>query len=165
VKVERSIKYARAGFIKACLIRLARTRGNHEEDLITVSLNEESTSVPYRLGRLFAILESAQRIANPNVKRTIRDSYFASASSTPGWVFPVLLKLSQHHQSKIKSEKPGLGVNISKSIDEVMSSINRFPVNLSLEDQGMFMLGYYHQHESFFRKDGENKPVEEEDTS
>jgi len=43
-------------------------------------------------------------------------------------------------------------VNISKSMDEVMSSIDQFPVNLGLQDQGMFVLGYYHQHESFFRK-------------
>ncbi len=162
VKVERSINYAKAGFIKACLIRLARTRGNHEEDLITVSLNEKNQNVPYRLGRLFAILESTQKTANPNVKRTIRDSYFASASSAPAVVYPVLLKLSQHHLSKINSEKPGLGVNISKSMDEVMSSIDRFPVNLSLEEQGLFMLGYYHQHESFFRKNDEPKTVEEE---
>lgn len=152
VKVERSINYTRAGFIKACLIRLARTRGNHEEDLITVSLNEKNPNVSYRLGRLFAILESAQKSANPTIKRTIRDSYFASASSTPAVVYPILLKLNQHHLSKINSEKPGLGVNISKSMDDVISSIDRFPVNLSLEEQGMFMLGYYHQHESFFRK-------------
>lgn len=161
VKTERSINYARAGFIKACLIRLARTRGNHEEDLITVSLNEKNPNVPYRLGRLFAILESAQKTANPTIKRTIRDSYFASASSTPAVVYPILLKLSQHHFSKINSEKPGLGVNISKSMDEVMSSIDRFPVILNLEEQGLFMLGYYHQHESFFRKDEEPKIVEE----
>ncbi len=68
LKVERSINYARAGFIKACLIRLARIRANNEEEMITVSLNEESRNVPYRLGRLFAILESTQKFANPNVK-------------------------------------------------------------------------------------------------
>ena len=56
VKVERSINYARAGFIKACLVRLNRTAKN-KMDMITVSLNEESQSVPYRLGRLFAVLE------------------------------------------------------------------------------------------------------------
>lgn len=162
VKVERSINYVRAGFIKACLIRLARAKANHEEEMITVSLNEENPNVSYRLGRLFAILESAQKVANPNVKRTIRDSYFASASSTPGVVFPILLKLSQHHLSKINSEKPGLGVNISKSMDDVISSIDRFPVNLTLEEQGMFMLGYYHQHESFFRKVSEPAAIEGE---
>jgi len=161
-KIEGSINYARAGFIKACLIRMARTRGPHEEEMITVSLNVENTNIPYRLGRLFAVLESAQKIANPKIKRTIRDSYFASAASTPSIVYPALLKLHQHHLSKINSEKPGLGVNIGKSMDEVISSIDRFPISLTSEEQGMFMLGYYHQHESFFRKDDESKSVDEE---
>lgn len=161
VKVERSINYPKAAFIKAYLIRNARTRKTHDEDLITVSLNEKNLNVPYRLGRLFAVMESAQRAANPTVKRTIRDSYFASASSTPRIVYPALLKLHQHHLSKINSEKPGLGVNFSKMMDEVMASIDQFPNTLSLEDQGMFMLGYYHQHESFFRKNDENKIIEE----
>lgn len=162
VRVERSIDSVKAGFIKACLIRFARVRTNHQEDMITMSLNEENKNIPYRLGRLFAILESAQKIANPNVKRTIRESYFASASATPAVVFPILIKLSQHHLSKINSEKPGLGVNISKSMDDVMSFIDQFPVNLGLEDQGMFMLGYYHQHESFFRKSDKPATIEEE---
>jgi len=48
VKVERSINYARAGFIKAGLIRLARARKNNNEEMITVSLNEESQNVPSR---------------------------------------------------------------------------------------------------------------------
>lgn len=161
-KIGDSINYARAGFIKACLIRMARARGKHEEEMITVGLNKENTNVSYHLGRLFAVLESTQKNANPNIKRTIRDSYFSSAASTPSIVYPVLLKLHQHHLSKINSEKPGLGVNISKSMDEVMSSIARFPANLTLEEQGMFMLGYYHQHESFFRKGVENKLVDEE---
>lgn len=62
VKVERSINYARAGFIKAGLIRLARARKNNNEEMITVSLNEESQNVPYRLGRLFAVLERRRAI-------------------------------------------------------------------------------------------------------
>jgi len=161
-KIEQSINYARAGFIKACLIRMARTRKKREEEMITVRLNKENTNVSYHLGRLFAVLESAQKSANPAIKRTIRDSYFASAASTPSIVYPALLKLHQHHLSKINSEKPGLGVNIGKSMDEVMSSIDRFPVSLTLEDQGLFMLGYYHQHESFFRKDNDTKPIDQE---
>jgi len=162
VKVERSINYPKAAFIKAFLIRNARTRKTYDKDLITVSLNEKNPNVPYRLGRLFAVMESAQRAANPTVKRTIRDSYFASASSTPRIVYPALLKLHQHHLSKINSEKPGLGVNFSKMMDEVMSPIDQFPNTLSLEEQGMFMLGYYHQHESFFRKNDEKETTEVE---
>lgn len=163
VKVERSINYPKAAFIKAYLIRNARTRKNHDEDLITVSLNEKNPNIPYRLGRLFAVMESAQRAANPTVKRTIRDSYFASASSTPAIVFPILMKLNQHHLSKINSEKPGLSVYLSNLIGEIVSSVDKIPAYLSLEDQGMFMLGYYHQRN--FRKGEENDQISEEEES
>lgn len=168
IKTGSSIDYVQldsvhSGFIKAYLIRLARAGlSTLKEDLITVSLNKENPNIPYRLGRLFAVLESTQKYANPEIKRTIRDSYFASASSSPAVVYPILLKLSQHHLSKINSEKPGLGVIIGKSMDEIMSLINQFPLHLTLEEQGMFMLGYYHQHESHFKKDDGTKNTEEE---
>jgi CRISPR-associated protein Csd1 len=165
------LDFVHAGFIKAYLIRLARAGlSSLKEDLITMSLNKENPNIPYRLGRLFAVLESAQITAHKDsdkpesgIKRTIRDSYFASAASNPKVAFPILIKLHQHHLSKINSDKPASwGVKISKSMDEIMSSIDQFPAYMSLDEQGMFMLGYYHQHESFFRKDDEPNTIEEE---
>jgi CRISPR-associated protein Csd1 len=147
VKVERTINYARAGFIKACLIRLARARGKHEEDMITVSLNEESTNVPYRLGRLFAVLEKAQSDSNRDLKSTINSKYFSSASTTPAVVFPVLLKLTQHHIAKSE-----WGFKSNQWIEEVLADVDAFPAYLNLEEQGLFMLGYYHQRKAFFKK-------------
>jgi CRISPR-associated protein Csd1 len=158
VKVERSINYARAGFIKACLIRLARTRGNHEEDMITVSLNEESTSVPYRLGRLFAVLEKAQSDSNKDLKSTINSKYFSSASTTPSVVFPVLLKLAQHHIAK-----SDWGFKSNQWIVEVLDGVDKFPAYLNQEEQGMFMLGYYHQKKAFFKKKENSEEKKEGD--
>ncbi len=158
VKVERSINYARAGFIKACLIRLARTRGKHEEDMITVSLNKESTSVPYRLGRLFAVLEKAQSDTNKELKSTITSKYFSSASTTPSVVFPVLLKLAQHHIAK-----SDWGFKSNQWIVEVLDGVDKFPAYLNQEEQGMFMLGYYHQKKAFFKKKENSEEKKEED--
>jgi len=158
VKVERSINYARAGFIKACLIRLARTRGKHEEDMITVSLNEKSTSVPYRLGRLFAVLEKAQSDTNREIKSTITSKYFSSASTTPAVVFPVLLKLTQHHIAK-----SDWGFKSNQAIEEIMSGIDGFPATLTLEEQGIFMLGYYHQRRANYRKKSNSEEKNEEE--
>jgi len=146
-KVERSIIYARAGFIKACLIRLARTRGKHEEDMITVSLNEDNQNVPYRLGRLFAVLEKTQSDTNRDMKSTINSKYFSSASTTPAVVFPVLLKLAQHHIAK-----SDWGFKSNQSIEEILMGVEKFPASLTLEEQGMFMLGYYHQKRANFKK-------------
>lgn len=157
VKVERSINYARAGFIKACLIRMARTRKRTEEDLITVSLNEESTNVPYRLGRLFAVLEKSQSDVNRDLKSTITSKYFSSAATTPAVVFPVLLKLAQHHIAK-----SDWGFKSNQQIEEIITGINEFPVFMNLEEQGMFMLGYYHQRKAFYkRKDVDDEKKEE----
>ena len=158
VKVERSINYARAGFIKACLIRLARARANHEEDMITVSLNEENQNVPYRLGRLFAVLEKTQSDTNREMKSTINSKYFSSASTTPAVVFPVLLKLAQHHIAK-----SDWGFKSNQWIEEVLVGVDEFPTYMNLEEQGMFMLGYYHQRKAFFKKkksSGEKKESE-----
>ena len=56
VKVEGSINVVRAGLIKAYLLRLSRSGlTNLKMDVITVSLNEDSSNVPYRLGRLFVV--------------------------------------------------------------------------------------------------------------
>jgi CRISPR-associated protein Csd1 len=158
LKTERSINYARAGFIKACLIRMTRARGNKEEDVITVSLNEESTSVPYRLGRLFAVLEKAQSDSNKDLKSTINSKYFSSASTTPAVVFPVLLKLAQHHIAK-----SDWGFKSSQWIVEVLDGVDKFPTFLNQEEQGMFMLGYYHQKKAFFKKKENSEEKKEGD--
>jgi CRISPR-associated protein Csd1 len=157
IKVERMINYARAGFIKAYLLRLCRSGNlNLSEDLITMSLNEESSNVPYRLGRLFAVLEKVQGETNKDMGSTINSKYFSSASSTPAVVFPVLLKLAQHHIAK-----SDYGYVSSKLVEEILSEVNEFPEFLNLEEQGMFMLGYYHQRKNFYKKK-ESSPVKEE---
>ncbi len=147
-KVERSMNAVRAGFIKAYLLRLARAGlTNLQEDMITVSLNEENQNVPYRLGRLFAVLEKAQTDTNREMKSTINSKYFSSASTTPAVVFPVLLKLAQHHIAK-----SDWGFKTTQAIEETLSGVDEFPAYLNLEEQGMFMLGYYHQRKAFFKK-------------
>ncbi len=147
-RVERSINSVRAGFIKAHLLRLVRAGlTNLEEDMISVSLNEENPNVPYRLGRLFAVLERAQTSTDKGVKSTINSKYFSSASATPAVVFPVLLKLAQHHVAK-----SDWGVKITRDIEETLEGVDEFPAYLSLEEQGMFMLGYYHQRKASFKK-------------
>jgi len=148
VKVDGSINFVRAGFIKAYLLRLSRAGlSNLNQDLITMSLNEESSNVPYRLGRLFAALEKAQNDTNREMKSTINSKYFSSASSTPAVVFPVLLKLAQHHIAKSE-----WGFRSNQLIEQILSGVDEFPAYLNLEDQGMFMLGYYHQRKAFFTK-------------
>ncbi|MDR2800478.1 MAG: type I-C CRISPR-associated protein Cas8c/Csd1 [Desulfovibrio sp.] len=142
IRAEQKITYARAALIKACLVRNFRQRGQNQE--VSVSLDEHSLNVPYRLGRLFAVLEKLQQEAIPGANSTIADRYFGSASATPRAVFPVLLRLAQHHAAKIK-----YGYTYWNRISEILEGIEiargAFPAHLSLEDQGLFALGYFHQ--------------------
>lgn len=121
-----------------------------------MALDESNTNIGYRLGRLFAVLEKTQEEANPGINATIRDRYYGAASSTPVSVFPTLLKLKNHHISKLDSK--GRATNLEKLIGQVMEAVTDFPPNLSMADQGRFAIGYYHQRQDFFKKKPETTP-------
>ena len=144
-----NVTYERAALIRGCLNRAARFSNSEKEEL-TVSLDPDNTNPGYRLGRLFAVLEKIQEEANPGINTTIRDRYYGSASSTPVAVFPTLIKLSKHHLSKLDNK--GREVNFERLLGEIIDGIGDFPSHLSLEDQGRFAIGYYHQRQDFFRK-------------
>lgn len=111
-----------------------------------MSLNENSTNIPYTLGRLFAVYEEVQEWANPGVNATVKDKYFNSAAATPAVIFPILDNLCQKHLRKLR---PGLRVCFDKQIGrlkDVLGETN--PIRLSLPEQGSFILGYYHQKQT-----------------
>jgi len=150
IRAEQDINYLRAAIIKACLVRKFRINRIGKE--VKMSLDKESTNVAYRLGRLFATLEKAQLDAVPGANTTIKDRYYGSASTTPRVVFPQLLRLAQHHIQKAE-----YGRWTDKMIEDIMSGITEFPAHLSLDDQGMFAIGYYHQRQAFYTKSKDEK--------
>ncbi len=123
-----------------------------------MSLDTTNTSPGYLLGRLFAVLERAQERASPGINATIRDRFYGAASGTPVAVFPLLMKLKNHHIAKL--ENKGQAINLEKQIGEIMSKLDAngaFPSHLSLPDQGRFAVGYYHQRQDFFTKKDNDK--------
>ena len=97
-----------------------------------------------------AVLEAVQQKANPNINTTIKDRYFNSACATPALVFPTLLRLAQRHLSKIGG---GAEVYYDKMITELLGDVTQsYPLRLSLQDQGIFQIGYYHQKQKLFTK-------------
>lgn len=116
-----------------------------------MGLNEESTNVPYTLGRLFAVLEHIQQEANPGINATIKDKYFSSAASTPAHIFPLLINLSQKHLRKLGNE--GIRISFNKQLGSIMEKLEQgFPARMTLPEQGSFYLGYYHQTQKRFEK-------------
>lgn len=153
----RSVKinYIRAAYIKAHLIRKYRRQGNNPyQEALQMSLNESYTHPAYVLGRLFAVLEKAQREAiGQNINATIKDRYFTSACASPASVFPTLLRLAHHWTTK--AEYGGIS---DRKIQDLLDMLEAkaFPPRLSLDEQGVFVLGYYHQRAAFYAKKDNN---------
>ncbi len=151
IRAEQEVTYPRASLIKAVLVRNARYKIEKED--IDMALDENNPNTGYRLGRLLAVLEKIQEEASPGINATIIDRFYGSASSVPATVFPHLLKLKNHHIAKL--ENRGRAVNMNKLIGEIVDGIEAktcFPSHLSLDDQGRFAVGYYHQRQDFFKK-------------
>jgi len=114
-----------------------------------VSLDRDNPHPAYQLGRLFAALEIAQRMALGHVNATIRDRYFGAASAAPAGVFPLLLRGAQAHLGKLR--KAGKGRWLEREIEQITGCLPAaLPRSLKLEAQGRFALGYYHQRAEQF---------------
>lgn len=142
------VTWGRASILKAFLMKNYKNMGGE----IYMGLNEESNDVAYVLGRLFAVLESIQTDANRGIKSTIRDRYFNSACATPASVFPVLFKLKNSHIKKLEREKESAKVYYEKLLTQIVGKLEMYPKRLSLEEQGRFILGYYHQMQKKYEK-------------
>ncbi len=144
--------YLRAAIIKAVLVRQKRLLNRGRE--VPMALDTDNKDSAYLLGRLFATLERVQQDAIPGANATIKDRYYSSASATPRAVFPQLLRLAQHHVSKAE-----YGRHRDKQIEEIINDLPRFPAHLSLEQQGLFAIRYYHQRQDFYKKRDKDTPV------
>ncbi|MFN4325606.1 MAG: type I-C CRISPR-associated protein Cas8c/Csd1 [Azonexus sp.] len=149
-RAEQNVTYLRAAAIKACLNRSRRALDSSFIQEFSDMLDLANTNAAYRLGRLFAVLEKIQEEANPGLNATIRERYYGAASSTPVAVFTTLLRLKNHHLTKLTNR--GRAVNFERLLGEILGGIADFPKHLSLPDQGRFSLGYYHQRQDFFSK-------------
>lgn len=151
-RADQSVTYARASLIKAYLNRKARSTASSTLKEISVGYDKDRNDIGYVLGALFAVLEKIQEESTESgkINATIRDRYYGSASSTPVTVFATLLKLSQHHLSKIRKRSHGRSINLNKMLSEIIEKTNTFPSHLNMEQQGLFAIGYYHRRQEFF---------------
>ena len=152
IRAERDVTRGKAAILKAYYLRNSSDKTIKE--VMTVELNEQSTYLPYVLGRLFSVLEAVQQSANPGINTTIKDRYFNSASATPAAVFPLLINLAQKHLAKLDG---GLATYYDKKITELNSRITcTLPARMSLPEQSAFQIGYYHETQKRYAKKEEN---------
>lgn len=152
IRAGDEVSRPKAATVKATLMRNFHNNNNNnkESEVTTVALNPDSKDRAYTLGRLFAAVEHLQGAANG--ASTIHDGYFSSATASPGSVFPRLLGLSEHH----KVDNPGLQVVYEKRKGELIDILeiddDPYPSSHNLENQGKFILGYYHQKRDLYKK-------------
>jgi CRISPR-associated protein Csd1 len=160
-----NVPYLRAAILKACSNRAHRHRFGLPASFqfIREKLDVNQTDSAYRLGRLFAVLERIQSAAQPGINATVRDRYYGAASSTPGTVFPTLMRLKNAHLKKLS---PALETFFEKKVGEICGSLEQpalieFPRQLDLRAQGLFALGYYHQRQSLHTREHSAPDIED----
>ena len=147
-RAQQAVDRNQAALIKLVLsMRTQEARVSQQEDLMTeVDLSNREPA--YLCGRLLAEIEAAQRAAIPGAGATVIDRFYGTASTAPASVFGNLLRGTQAHLGKLKRDRPGAYGGIQRRLEEIMSGLEGFPRTLSLDQQALFVLGYYHQRAS-----------------
>ncbi|NJL88482.1 MAG: type I-C CRISPR-associated protein Cas8c/Csd1 [Coleofasciculaceae cyanobacterium SM2_1_6] len=145
-RVEQDVTYYRAA-----LIKLIFTTQNEQFAIISMEnlnpdpeLNPEDRSA-YHCGRLLAELEATQRAALGKINASLTDRYYGAASSNPASAFPPLLRGARAHLSKLRKNQSGTCNALEESLEEITSHLDSFPKTMTMQNQGLFALGYYHQ--------------------
>ncbi|WP_026341520.1 type I-C CRISPR-associated protein Cas8c/Csd1 [Actinomadura atramentaria] len=137
---------ARVDLPRAALLQLILFRPPFEETDMTI---EDDAAVVW--GRAFAVLESIQRKAIPDVNTTIGDRYLNNAMTRPQATLSRLFPLAKSHLGKLKrSAKPSdktAGYALESKLKGLLA---RFPdggppERFDLRDQAAFVVGYSRQ--------------------
>jgi CRISPR-associated protein Csd1 len=137
--------------VRMCLNDLPRKEGAEE---MSEGLNSTCPYPAYVCGRLMASYEDLQRTtarkSGVPINKTITDRFFSLASTYPSAAFAEIVDLGQKHLKKLRRLDGGAAVRIEERIMEINNLLQPsekgpYPSDLSLENQGLFALGYFHQ--------------------
>lgn len=133
----------RLNLITKGVIRMDQLERPESEPDLT---EEEATA--YQLGRLLAQLESIQRasLGRP-VNRSLVDRYYGLASTQPSRTFGKILgDAHQHHLRKLQKRRGDLYKTLDAGLKEIHEKLPvSFPGRLSVDQQQLFAIGFYHQ--------------------
>jgi len=140
------------GLIRMCLNDIARPKGESE---MSEGLDQRCNLPAYVCGRLMAEYENLQsatsrRAEGGDVNSTVTDRFFSLASTYPAAAFSRIVDLGQKHLKKLRRFDAAAAFSIERRLMEINNLLQpgengAYPANLSLEGQGLFALGYYHQ--------------------
>jgi CRISPR-associated protein Csd1 len=159
VRSDGVLDALRVSLIKAVILRDRRLAGAAEEDYLMRS-DPEDPNPARRLGRLFALIEKAQRAAlGDAINSTVADKFLGAASATPMRVMPALVIAAQaHHIGRLTKghsdaewikddgHAKAVGRSLERDIGRLMSQFDAgLPSQLNAEEQGLFLIGYYQE--------------------
>lgn len=143
---ENIMTRPRAALIK--MVLLSNNFKNLYTEEIMPGLNPEHPHPAYHCGRLLSLINDVQQKAIGS-DSTVVSKFYGAASTSPAIIFGNLLGKLQYHLDKLlgNKETKGLAIYWDRKIEEVIAKIVFFPSTLSLPEQGLFALGFYHQKE------------------
>lgn len=148
-RAENDVTHARAALITLIL----RSRGEMQQEDRSMTTTTGDVSIPSSgdeqaklCGRLLAILEKLQRDqADGNINATLVDRFYGAASTAPATVFGTLLSDAQAHLAKLRKKNERAYERVQQMLESTLSELEVFPTTLSVKQQALFALGYYHQ--------------------
>lgn len=119
---------------------------------MTSYLDESRDDSAYLSGRVFAVRESLQRLAMPNVNASIVDKFYERASGNPASVEHSLDVLSKQHLRALARDEQlgGARFRIEKQMDELLARRGDAPGRLTLDQQAAWLCGYYQEKHAGF---------------
>ena len=146
-----AFRSARMGLIKLCLTRKGVP--------VTETLNADERHPAYVYGRLLEVFAQIQYAALGDVNANVVDKFYGTFSAAPAMVFGRLVANAQNHLRKIRGEKPGTAAALEQRLMEVRQLLTAAPPppQFSLQEQGRFALGYYHEKAKRFEQIAERK--------
>jgi len=144
------------------LLKLILNR-NRKKTIMEIKpeLTADTDDAAYNCGRLLSVFNETQKKAHEYGLKgaTVAEKYFGTASTSPAYVFPYLVKLNRHHLQKIGKSAKYAGDErfLEEAIFSILARLGQseemrrnkiapaFPRTLDLQSQGRFALGFYQQ--------------------
>ena len=181
VRSDHLLDSARIALIKGLIVRAMRIEerlplkpdGKPREDYLVRS-DPDDPNDARRLGRLFAVIERAQLAAlGDNINATVKDKFLSAAAATPQQVFVGILKNAENHIKRLRNGNSDASwITDAKHARAVAAALNRDIGNLwgsfpngapkqhSIEEQGLFLVGYYQERYGGKRDDADAPELE-----
>jgi CRISPR-associated protein Csd1 len=176
VRSDHVLDSTRIALIKGLIVRAMRLDGRlpinadgtpKEDYLVRSDPNDPHPA--RRLGRLFAVIERAQLAAlGDEINATVKDKFLGAAAATPQQVFVGILKNAENHTKRLRNghsdakwikdatHARAVGASLERDIGRLWGSFpDGVPKQHSIEDQGLFLVGYYQERYGGKAEDGD----------